>query len=295
MKRYYRKLQKFSESIYVSLPKTWTRKYQLEKASSVAINVRSDGCLIINPNINNSGLKEEKIILQANRTIAKDIARHALMGVDRIIILSDKIIENRILEDIRMFVDALPNTEVIEETPQRLEIQNFNLENIPTLKLIKRLLFLIDDMFDSVRFDKTNELEKNFSQLRKFYYIIVTHIRSYLRTGVYVSQDSEFNPLKAMDFRIICQKVEKIGERLLNLKIDKKITDYFNKINKYFKEITDAFLTNNFENAYDLMFKRDILLKEANELIKGLDYKDIDRIKELSMIAHNCRDIAALI
>ncbi|MFX1238779.1 MAG: AbrB/MazE/SpoVT family DNA-binding domain-containing protein, partial [Promethearchaeota archaeon] len=187
MKRFFRKMQKISESYFVSLPKSWISQFALDKNSTVAIDIRSDGCLIINPKIKEEGKPEEEIVLTMIKTTPKDIVKNSLLGIEKIVVISDKKIEPNILQQIKFVIDRLPNTEIIEQSDQRIEIHNFDIGNVPTRKLIRRLFNLAEDMFENIRNDKKNELKSNYNNLRKFYYILVTHTRMYFRTGIYVS------------------------------------------------------------------------------------------------------------
>jgi phosphate uptake regulator len=296
MRRFYRKLQKISETLFISLPKSWITKFQLSKSSTVAIDIRSDGCLVINPKLKETESYEfEEILLEATKSIPRDIVKHSIMGIDKIVIVSDKKIESKILEDIHFFVDRLPNTSIFEESPQRIEIRTFKIENIPTYQIIKKLLYLTEDMFEDVRDNNNKRLLKNFSEMRGFYYTLVRYIRKYLRTGIFLSEDKDLTPLEAMDLRMFCQKIERIGEVLINLQINEKVLEFFNIIETYYKEVMDAYLKKNYESAYILWNKRDLILKQFKEIYNEYDQNDVDKLKDLEMIAHACKDMTALI
>ena len=296
MKRHYRKLQKISESFFISLPKTWIINFNLDKNSTLAIDIRSDGCLVINPRIKEmENIEFEEIVLNATRSIARDIVKHSIMGIDKIIIISDKAIDKKILKDIHFFIDRLPNTNIFEESPQRIEIRTFKIENIPTYQIIKKLLYLGKEMFDNVRTNNIKKLTRNFSQLRGLYYTLVRYIRKYLRTGIFLSEDKDLTPLEAMDLRMFCQKIERVGEVLFTLEMNEKVRDYFNVIENYYKEVMDAYLNKDYESAYLLWNKRNVIVKEFKTSYNDLDQNDVDKIKDLEMIAHVCKDMTALI
>ena len=294
MARFYRKLQKISESFFVNIPKTWIRNFKLDKKSTIAIDIRSDGSLIIYPKLKETELKDE-LVLQASRSIPREIVKNSLSGVETIVIISDKEIDRNLRKDIDFFIDGLPNTDIIEETKNRIVIQNFGFKKIPTKKLIQRLLYIVSDMFENVRENRQKELHRNFNQLRKFYFMLVTHIRTYLRTGIYVSEDKDFTPVEAMDYRMLCQKIEQIGVILKDITISKKVEAFFTIIEQYFQGVMEAFMNKNLDLAYDLWFKRDEIIEQANNLMNELDYNDMNNLKDLVVIAHACKDMAALI
>lgn len=296
MDRVFRKLQRISGSFFISLPKVWIKNYNLEKNSPLAIDIRSDGSLNISPKLKQSedDFKDE-LVLKSSPYIAREIVKNCLSGQTNLVVLSDKEINKSLKDEIRWFVSGLPNTEIIEEQKQRIVIQNFGYKKIPTKKLIQRLLYLIDDMFDNLKEDSIKDLKYNFTQLRKFYFILVTHIRTYLRTGVYVSEDVDFTPLEAMDYRMFCEKIEEIGTILRDLRLSENTLDFFDEIHQYFNAVMNAYMKKKLALAHEGWLRKDKLVEKAKPLLNKLDYDDKDKIKDMIRIAQNCKDMAALI
>jgi antitoxin component of MazEF toxin-antitoxin module len=292
--RYFRKLLKLGGSLVVSLPKKWTENYKLTKESLVAINLNSDGSLRVTPELTPSKEVQDDLILESSPYVVKDVVMNILSGQTKIIIVSDKVINKSLRNQIRYWVEGLPNTEITEEMNQRIVIQNFGYKMIPTHKLIQRLLYLITDMFDDVKNEAYDDLNYNFDQLRKFYFILVMHIRAYLRTGIYVTEDSDFTPLESMDYRIFCGKVEEIGKILKRLRLTPIVMPFFNEIHHYFKEVMDAYLKRDSKVSYYLWLKKYQILDKANYLLDILEYKDHDKIRDMIGIAERCKDMAGL-
>jgi len=294
MERIYRKIQKLGGSLVVSLPKKWTENYKLTKGSSIAINLNSDGSLSITPELTNSKEVQNELILESSPYVVKDVVMNILSGQTKITIVSDKVINKSLRNQIRYWVEGLPNTEITEESNQRIVIQNFGYKMIPTHKLIQRLLYLISDMFDDVKNEAYDDLNYNFNQLRKFYFILVMHIRAYLLTGIYVTEDSDFTPLESMDYRIFCGKIEEIGKILKRLRLNPIVMPFFNEIHHYFKEVMDAYLKQDSKVSYYLWLKKYQVLDKANYLLDILEYKDHVKIKDMIGIAEKCKDMAGL-
>ena len=296
MDRTFRKLQKISGSFFISLPKRWISNFNLEKNNPLAIDIRSDGSLIISPKLEQSeeDLKDE-LVLHSSPYVGRELVKNCLSGQTNLVIISDKEIESNLKNEIRWLVNGLPNTEITEERRQRIVIQNFGYKQIPTKKLIQRLLYLIADMFDYLKEGSIEELKYNFIQLRKFYFILVTHIRTYLRTGVYVSEDQDFTPLEAMDFRMFCEKIQEIGKILRDLRLSENVMDFFKEIHQYFNDVMNAYLKKDLVMAHQTWLEKDKLVEKANSLIQDLDYDDKANMKEMIRIAENCKDMAAFI
>ncbi|MFX1305065.1 MAG: AbrB/MazE/SpoVT family DNA-binding domain-containing protein [Promethearchaeota archaeon] len=296
MERIFRKLQKISGSFFVSLPKKWIENFNLDSKSPIAIDVRSDGSLILSPKLEQEELNlTEELTLHSSPYIAREIVKHCLSGQTNIVVISDKEIDKDIRSKIRWLVKGLPNTEIIEDQRQRMVIQNFGYKKIPTKKLIQRLLYLIADMFENLTENMIDDLKYNFEQLRKFYFILVTHIRTYLRTGIYVTEDTDFTPLEAMDYRMFCEKVEEIGKILRDLRLSENVKDFFLEINQYFNDIMNAYLKKDFVLAYKAWLRKDEIVEKANSLLSKLDYGDKDKINNMIRIAVKCKDMAAFI
>jgi len=292
----YRKLQNLGGSLYVSLPKAWTIKYELKEKSPVALKLRDDGTLTILPKIDkqNGAIKEE-FVLEADQYVIWELLKKSLAGLTNIVISSDKEINKGLRRDIRRYVNRLPNTEIIEETKHKMIVQNFGYKEIPTKKLIKRLLDLVANMFEDLRTGSLDELRYNFEDLRKFYFILVIHIRTYLRTGIYISSNSDFTPLEAMDYRMLCEKNQEIGEILDKFLLSEGILDFYNETEQYFNEIRQAFLKKDDKLAYYSWLKKDGLFKKAKAMMEILEHDDRDSINILLRIVQNCKDMAALI
>jgi phosphate uptake regulator len=293
----YRKLQNLGGSLYVSLPKAWTKKYKLKEKSPIALEVRSDGSIHISPKIKQTdeSQKQNYVVLESNSFVVWELLKASFDGQTKIAIVSDKEISKSLRNDIRYYVDGLPSTEITEENKQRIVIQNFGYKKIPTKKLIQRLLYLVANMFDDLKDDSLEDLNYNFEQLKKFYFILVIHIRTYLRTDIYISDDSDFTPLEAMDYRMFCEKIEEIGKILRDLRLNKEVVDFYNKIRRYFNEVMEAFLKKDDKLAYYTWLKKDILLEEAKISMLDLTYENKDKIKDMLNIAHGIKDMAALI
>jgi len=296
MDRIFRKLQKISGSFFVSLPKKWIENFDLGSKSPIAIDVKSDGSLNISPKLEQEDMNlREELTLHSSPFIAREIVKHCLSGQTNIVVISDKEIDKDLRSEIRWLINGLPNTEIIEDQKQRLVIQNFGYKKIPTKKLIQRLLYLVADMLENLIENQVDDLKYNFDQLRKFYFILVTHIRTYLRTGIYVSEDTDFTPLEAMDYRMFCEKIEEIGKILRDLRVNENVKEFFLEINQYFNDVMNAYLKKDFVLAHKAWLRKDELIERANSLLSELDYEDKDKLKDMIRIAEKCKDMAAFI
>ena len=299
--RSFRKLQRLGGSYIISLPRKWInevfQKYLDDKEEPlplVAIDILNDRSLKITPGLTQLEEIQKELILESNPYVVKELVNNILSGETYIVIRSDKLINKSLRNQIAYWVNGLPNTEITEESNQRIVVQNFGFKTIPTEKLIKRLLYLIADMFDDINQESYKNINSKFDELRKFYFILVMHIRTYLRTGVNITEDSTFSPLKAMDYRIFCGKVEEIGKILKRLRLTPIVMPFFNEIHQYYNEVMDAYLKQDSKVSYYLWLKKYQLLERADYLFDILEYKDHNKIKDMIGIAERCKDMAGL-
>ncbi|MHA2038192.1 MAG: AbrB/MazE/SpoVT family DNA-binding domain-containing protein [Promethearchaeota archaeon] len=297
MGRIYRKLQKIGGSLVISLPKKWTENFQLNAGSSIGIELRNDGTLSIVPTESSpeDEIVEDDNVLEANEMVIWELLKNIFAGETKITILSERAISKILSKSIRQYVNRLPNTEIIEETKQKMIVQNFGYKEIPTKKLIQRLLYLVANMFEDLEQESFDDLDDNFEQLKRFYFILVIHIRTYLRTGIYISSTSEFTPLKAMDYRMFSEKIVELAEMLKELSLIENVLKFYKDIQQYFNEVMDAFLQNDDKLAFDVWMKKDSHFKEANKLLNNENYEDKENVKKLMKIAQKIKDMSALI
>jgi antitoxin component of MazEF toxin-antitoxin module len=296
MGRIYRKLQKIGGSLVISLPKKWTENYQLNAGSSIGIELRNDGSLSIIPTMEEEveKIKDENVLI-ADELVIWELLKKIFGGETKITIRSEKKISKILSKSIRQYVNRLPNTEIIEETNQEMIVQNFGYKEIPTKKLIQRLLYLAANIFEDLEQKSFDDLEDNFKQLKRFYFILVIHIRTYLRTGIYISSTSEFTPLKAMDYRMFSEKIVELAEMLRELRLIENVLDYYKEIQQYFNEVMNAFLQKDDKLAFNVWMKKDFLFKSADDLLNNNDYVDKENVKKLMKIAQKIKDMSALI
>ena len=150
-------------------------------------------------------------------------------------------------------------------------------------------------MFEDLENKSMDDLDDNFEQLKRFYFILVIHIRTYLRTGIYISSTSEFTPLEAMDYRMFSEKAVELAETLKRFRLSEGVLDFYKEAEQYYKEVMNAFLNKNDKLAFLTWLKKDKLVVKAKEMMKSLGHDDKDSIKELLRIIQNCKDMAALI
>lgn len=301
MKKTERKLQQISGSLLISLPRPWVNQYNLKKGAKVEIGFKEDGTLILAPRIQDVKQKTETIIVY-DKLFMRKFFRDYLSGTDLIkIIFKEKISKNEKKKLYDFIQNSFMNVQIIEETPEKIVLQNFRLEGISIKSCFQRMNHITASMFEDIlnnEKESTKEKEKN---LTKFYYMAVRLIRQYLQEGEYV-QDTDMSLVKAMDYRLACEKIERLADELKFIsgkKSDKNILSFGSKIYKEYGVITSAFLNENFETAIELwgrfkQYKKDALNIEKN-FMKKKDFESIKVLKAYLRVLEYIKDISNLV
>jgi len=293
-----RKLQKISNSFLVTLPIEFVRKHKLENDVNPTVNieVNPDWSLMISPDFykNKKDIPRE-LKIHVYREVGREIVENILSGIERITVISDKKIDKTIRDEIRYFLEGIPQAEIIEEEPQRIVVYNLSFKKIPSRQIIRRLLSIASELFQNVRQEKEQEILRNITELKKFYMILVGHIRTYHLTGILDTDEEDLTQKRASDYRIFSYQIKQIGKFLEEIKLSPKMLEYYIKVEHYFNEIYDAFLKNNVEESYKLWFKNKALEKEGKGLEKDMTGVSRCSIRDLLKIINICRSMTSFI
>ncbi|TFF87237.1 MAG: hypothetical protein EU548_10585, partial [Promethearchaeota archaeon] len=202
-KIYKRKLQRISKSYLVSLPIQFVRKHDLDQLDSpiVSIGINPDWSLTIKPDSKKDlDFITNELKIHLYREVGREVVEKILSGVERITIISDKEIDHTIRSEIRFFLESIPQAEIIEDEPQRIVVYNLGFKKIPSRQIIRRLLSIASELFQNVRENNIQELSRNISELKKFYMILVGHIRTYHLTGIPDAFEEDLTQKTASDY-----------------------------------------------------------------------------------------------
>jgi hypothetical protein len=291
-----RKLTQVSQSLTMTLPMPFVKKHNLKQIEDpiVIAKINNDWSLTVIPKVPFKEIPEE-ITIEVYREVAREVVEKILSGAAEIHILSDKEIPSKIRAEIQIFVDRLPQAKIIEETKQRITIQNFGFENVPGRKMLHRLISLVSELFKNVRMGNDTEINRNFRDLKEFYIILNGYIRKFHSTGFLGIDDDMFTQKKASDYRIFSYQLKIVAYILKDFEYDEKIQDFYMKVEGYFSNIFDAFRKKDEKLAHQLWFEHRPLENEGENIIlnspRDLKYK----IKFLLMILKIFRSMTALI
>lgn len=144
-----RKLQEIGKTLYVSLPKRWTRKMQLKRGDAVTLIQQSDGSVIIYPEF-----KEEssmQIILvdakESRQSLRRRITGAYVDGFDIIQLKAKEKLTEEQHNIVREITEDLFGLEVIEIASNLVTIQCLLTKTLPIERTVQRIHNIIKSMF----------------------------------------------------------------------------------------------------------------------------------------------------
>ena len=146
-----RKLQRIGgNTLYVSLPKRWTKKMQLKQGDKVTLVPQPDGTIFIYSTAKQKKLRE--IILEVNAKDSRQSLKRGIIaayvdGFDKIKLKAEERLTEEQQDTIRETIEDLFGLEVIEVTGNTITIQCLLAQTLPIEKTIQRIHNIILSMF----------------------------------------------------------------------------------------------------------------------------------------------------
>lgn len=297
-KYFTRKAQSIGKSLLISLPKKWTKLFNIKEKQKLHISIDTDYALRIVPDalhLSEEPLDEIKVDFYPE--VGKEVFEKCLSGTKKIRIISEKPIEKEHLAQIRYFIGKLPTTMITTEKPQEIIIHNLGVKDVPSEEILRGLFAKTLDLFENIRENDSKEKDYNIGEINIHHMLLIQYARTYLTTG-YLNQNDfkDFNAKKASDYREISNALRDISYILYDMDFHKEGLAFFNKIEDYFKETYDSFRykgDDREKKAYRLYFKN--LWDEGTLLKKRAEGELKFMTKELLRVFHKCSDILSII
>jgi phosphate uptake regulator len=144
-----RKIQKIGNTLYISIPKSWTGQLRLKHGEKVTLVTQQDGSISIFPK---SDARPREISLGINskssiQSIKRGIIAAYLDGFDTIELKTETIFTEDQQDVIRETINSLFGLEVIEVTGDTITIECLLKQKMPISKTINRIHNVIMSMF----------------------------------------------------------------------------------------------------------------------------------------------------
>jgi phosphate uptake regulator len=277
-----RNLQELGKSLFVSLPKEWTNLLKLKKGSKIKMSYSENGTLSIAPEFTKEIDKKVAEIIY-DEQFRRRFYREYFSGYDKITInFKSKIAEKEKIE-LYSFLKFFMNVQIIEETDARLVLKSFKIEDLSAEECLQRMHFLCIGMFEDLNSKNHTTLKEMRDTMTRFYYMLVMQIRRFLEEGKF-AKENQISLIRAMDFRMAAEKIQRIGEILVEYN-PKKIDDKTIKlISEYYSKSVFSFLNMNFETALTLWSEEKTLRKKIEKITDEEIIQIIRFSKEISML-----------
>lgn len=291
-----RNLQELGKSLFVSLPKEWITAFKLKKGSSVKIINSGNGILSIAPEFQVSKEKKESII-NYDKNFNRMFFREYFFGNEKITINFNNISKEQ-RKELYSFLKRFINVQIIEDSVEKIIVKSFRIEELSMEECLKRLYFLSLGMFEELSAENNKMIKtETRDNMTRFYYILVMQIRRYLEEGKF-TENNQITLIRAMDYRMVAEKMQRISEIILNIdKLNKEFKYFSIDLNECYSKVVLSFINNNFKNAPENWeFSEKVYEKNKRLLkLKNLDNEDYKIILDLFQILRYIKEISGLI
>jgi phosphate uptake regulator len=139
---YARKLQKIGESLFVSLPKVWTKKTKLNRGDTVTIVENPDGSVTLYPEVKESILKRTTLVVESGesiRSLRRRVTGAYVDGFDLIRLEAKGKFPDDQQDAIREITVDLFGLEIVELTSNSVTVQCLLTKTLPIERMIQRI------------------------------------------------------------------------------------------------------------------------------------------------------------
>ncbi len=297
-----RKLQQIGgTSLYVSLPKDWTRQMQLKRGDEVTLTQQSDGSMSIHPIVVPE--KPRQIVLdvqaqESGRFLKRKVIAAYVDGFDTIQIKAEKRFTDEQHDIIREITEALFGLEVIEVTSNSITIQCLLTSKLPIEKTFQRIHSIISSMFteaiSALREHDVNlakSVSKRIQDVKRLRFVIYRTLRGLIVFPGAIQQ-MEMSLIDSVDYLRILHRVTEIADNVNG--IAESIVELGEKT--FPEDIlervceTSSFIWNLYDKSVTALLNQDIQL--ANDILDST--LDFEKLWKLCRKADERSEISAM-
>ena len=156
----------------------------------------------------------KEITLPFDKYFARRFFKEYFHGNEKITFLLDKSVTEQDRKKLSLLLTKFMNVQVIEETSSKVVVKCFKIDELSIEECMKRMYHLSMNMLEEfLESDDKSKLAELDDSITRFYYMQVMQIRRYLTEGKFTEQN-QITLTRAMDFRMVAEKVERIADIL---------------------------------------------------------------------------------
>lgn len=290
MKIIERNLQEIGKSLFVSLPKEWTKLLNLHKGSEIKIMFSDQGTLSIAPEFTKQEKKKEsEIIFDAQ--FKRRFFREYFEGNDKITILIKNKINEKERKELYLFFKMFMNIQIIEEETSKIVLKSFKIEDLSIEECFRRMYFLSINILDEIDKNNKTAIKEMRDTMTRFYYMLVIQVRRFLEEGKY-TKENQISLIRALDFRMAAEKVQRIAEIAESIeKINEKEINLLGIVKDYYSKSAMCFINSNFEKALSLWSEEKTISLKVNKEKN----KEKNNLQEIIKISRYAKEITMLV
>jgi len=217
-----RKIQKIGNTLYISIPKSWTKQLQLKHGEKVTL-VSKNGSITIYPKTEDTRPREITLSLNSKnsaQSIKRGIIAAYLDGFDTIEIKTETTFTEDQQDVIRETINNLFGLEVIEVTGDKMMIVCLLKQKMPVNKTINRIHNVIMSMFNETvsslekqNLDLIKGLTRRTQDIKRLFLVTNRLLRSIILFPQ-PSQTEELTLIDCVDYLQILHITAEITENL---------------------------------------------------------------------------------
>lgn len=264
-----RNAQEIGKSLLITLPKGWTKALKVRKGSKLKIMTSDHGQLIIAPEFVKQEAKKETSILY-DENFKRRFFQDYFNGYENISIKFSSTITDKERKEIYSFLKRFLNIQIIEESKLEIKMKSFRIEELSIQECLKRMHSLSLSMLEEVyEGDEKLKLQEMRDTMTRFYYMLVMQIRRFLSEGKY-TDENQISLLRAMDLRMVAEKIQRIAELIQNIQKNNKIIQILKETDAYYSKSFNYFLKEDFEKALPLWNEGKALQNKSEKINKDI-------------------------
>ena len=321
-----RKIQEIGKSLYVSLPRDWTRQMQLKRGDVVTLIPQQDGSISVYPEV-----KEEEprqIILdtdeESEQSLRRRITGAYVDGFDIIQLRAENRFTDKQQDTIRKITEDLFGLEVVDAASNVVTIECLLKPTLPIEKTIHRINNIVKSMFDeTVSALKEQDISlakgvpRRIRDITRLSFVIYRALRS-LILSPRLAERGEMSLIDSVDYLRVLHRITgtaysikntsesivEMGERALPTSISEPLCETCALTQKLYNEAVQALMSKDiplanrvldvkpdFEKLWNLCLKAN-KNSEISSLTFSYAHRVIDSLKQMHTYAVEIAEIA---
>jgi len=317
-----RRLQKTADgTFFVTLPKAWVGRFNLDRGAVLGFVESKDGRLIVGP-YGEAERKVSSVALSPSPLLEREIEERYLLGFDVIQIESGEVINSDVRDSVKATVKRLVGLEIVEEDSHRIVLQCLvEPSMLVPERMVRRLhaitLAMQKDALSAILQEDAklaNSVIERDDEVDRMYFLLVRLLRAAI-IDISISERLGTPPIDCLDYRLLAGFMESfgdysviIGESALGLAGKKVTGDVLARLGRIgetiqgmYKDAVLAVLSRNLKLASSITAPHDEarrLLRDAEKNLAALSRDVVERtasvIMALNRMCELCIDIADL-